>query len=162
MGTRADFYMGFGKTAEWLGSYGYDGYGPSNAHFDKLLGKQVDDKEQLPLVNAKTEAEWRAAVATVTKIKPDAGWPWPWDDGRLTDYSYFWTPEEGMICYNFGNREYLTAEGKVESKEPTEADYDSNVYGAGKEDIFRNMKDVQNVDLGPNSGILILSVPSKD
>lgn len=45
MGTRADFYVGRGTEAEWLGSIGWDGY-------------EIDDS----IHAAKTEEEYRAAV----------------------------------------------------------------------------------------------------
>lgn len=77
MGTRADFYVGRGEKAEWLGSIAWDGH-PGN--FPKIE-------------RAKTERAFRAAVAKELAGRddgttPDMGWPWPWEDSHLTDYSY--------------------------------------------------------------------------
>jgi hypothetical protein len=76
MGTRADFYVGRGANAEWLGSVAWDGY-PSGFDF----------------LGAKTEAEWRANVVAEIEKREDgtpvaAGWPWPWEDSGTTDYAY--------------------------------------------------------------------------
>jgi hypothetical protein len=77
MGTRADFYVGRGEKAEWLGSVAWDGH-PEN--FRAIL-------------KAKTETAFRKAVAKELKQRDDAtlpadGWPWPWKDSHLTDYAY--------------------------------------------------------------------------
>jgi len=79
MGTRADFYVGKGKDAEWLGSIGWDGY-PNG----------VDDD----VLQAADEASFRSAVvrffSTRTDVTlPKQGWPWPWNDSGTTDYSYW-------------------------------------------------------------------------
>jgi hypothetical protein len=77
MGTRADFYVGRGAKAEWLGSVAYDGY-PDD--FEVLLG-------------AKSETDWREAVAHMFEGRDDVtvpaqGWPWPWPDSNTTDFAY--------------------------------------------------------------------------
>lgn len=82
MGTRADFYVGDGPKAEWLGSVAWDGY------------EWAEDSPN-PLESAKTEQQFRDAVAAIAYERddftdPSSGWPWPWDDSRLTDYVYFW------------------------------------------------------------------------
>ena len=51
MGTRADFYIGRGQDAEWLGSVAWDGY-----------EWEADDSD---LMQAKTADEFRAAVAAI-------------------------------------------------------------------------------------------------
>lgn len=77
MGTRADFYVGRGLNAEWLGSVAYDGH-PSR--YPRIL-------------RARTEEEFRAAVAAMLKKQDDAtlpprGWPWPWNNSGTSDYGY--------------------------------------------------------------------------
>jgi hypothetical protein len=83
MGTRADFYVGTGETAEWLGSIGWDGY---------------PDGNPADLIRANSEAEYRELVAKCIAENrgrlPKDGWPWPWRDSRLTDYSYAWVSED--------------------------------------------------------------------
>lgn len=79
MGTRADFYVGRGKTAEWIGSVAWDGY-PGG--FDRN-----------GLMDATDEEGFRAAVAAELASREDAttvdkGWPWPWNDSHTTDYAY--------------------------------------------------------------------------
>ncbi len=77
MGTRADFWLGRGEKAEWLGSIAWDGH-PENF---------------LDLAKTKTPEAFRVAVATLLGERDDGtvpadGWPWPWTDSHLTDYSY--------------------------------------------------------------------------
>jgi hypothetical protein len=81
MATRSDFYVGSGKTAEWLGSVAFDGY-------------EWAEDESCPLMVAKSEDDFRATVASILAGRPDAtvpsdGWPWPWDDSSITDYAYY-------------------------------------------------------------------------
>lgn len=79
MGTRADFYVGRGEKAEWLGSIAWDGYPEGNPQ---------------PALGVSSEREYRDAVeAVLTKCADHAtraadGWPWPWEDSRTTDYAY--------------------------------------------------------------------------
>lgn len=87
MGTRADFYVGTGESAEWLGSVAWDG----------------DDWEESPdcaLMRATTEDEFRAAVADIAAdrddwTRPEDGWPWPWEDSGTTDCTYYF--EAGAV-----------------------------------------------------------------
>jgi len=79
MGTRADFYVGQGKDAEWLGSIGWDGY-PDGIAADVLQAVDADS--------------FRAAVTSFFNSRsdvtlPEHGWPWPWNDSGTTDYSYW-------------------------------------------------------------------------
>ena len=84
MGTRADFYVGRGENAEWLGSIAWDGY-PDGI-----------DKQ---LLNTTSEDAYRHAVAEFLKGRedkslPDDGWPWPWDTSHTTDFSYAFDGEK--------------------------------------------------------------------
>jgi hypothetical protein len=84
MGTRADFYVGKGVNAEWIGSVAWDGY----EWRDRL--KDGDNDE---ITSAKTEKEYRDRVASLLAARNDGtthdmGWPWPWDDSRTTDCAY--------------------------------------------------------------------------
>lgn len=77
MGTRADFYIGRGMNAEWIGSIAYDGYPEGKTEAARV---------------AKDEASFRNAVAVLTAADdgttPDMGWPWPWENSGTTDYAY--------------------------------------------------------------------------
>lgn len=83
MGTRADFYIGTGRKAEWLGSVAWD-------------GDEWEDDLNCPLRQATTEQQFRDAVAEIAKVRtcwtsPSQGWPWPWDSSRSTDCVYAFT-----------------------------------------------------------------------
>lgn len=79
MGTRADFYVGKGKDAEWLGSIAWDGY-----------------RSGIPgyILKATREEDFRKAVEVFLTERDDArfakdGWPWPWNTSEITDCSYW-------------------------------------------------------------------------
>jgi hypothetical protein len=83
MGTRADFYVGIDENSEWLGSIAYDGFPNKWGHPYKLL-------------KVKTEKTYRKKVKEIIKnnieygaVFPENGWPWPWEDSSITDYSYY-------------------------------------------------------------------------
>lgn len=133
MGTRADFYVGRGLAAEWLGSIAWDGY-PD--------GLPADFEHQ------RTEAAWREAVERFfvereDVTRPDQGWPWPWETSHTTDYSYAF--DAGCVWFaSFGHRWHLF--GTPESEEEDGA----------KNCAFPNMKSRQSVVFGKRSGILIM------
>jgi len=90
MGTRADFYVGTGEGAEWLGSVAWDGY-------------QWAEQPGNPVAMASTEEEFREAVAEVMAGRedattPDMGWPWPWNDSRLSDFAYYFA--DGRVAWD--------------------------------------------------------------
>ena len=139
MGTRADFYVGRGESAEWLGSIGWDGY-PKGIHEAVL--------------RSMSEAEFRGQVAEFLKDRrdrslPDDGWPWPWPDSRTTDYAYAF--EEGKVHAScFGHKWF----------DPLLAEDDDGGEDEGKVAVFPNMKDRKRRPLfGAHSGVLVVSVP---
>ena len=92
MGTRADFYIGTGKNAEWLGSIAFDGYRIDE--MTKEAAKRGGDPAACWAIKTASTAEaFREAVANLLAANDDAttpeqGWPWPWDDSNTTDYAY--------------------------------------------------------------------------
>ena len=77
MGTRADFYIGIGPDAQWLGSIAWDGQPSSFRH----------------ILASKNEAMYESRVKRMFAGRDDStlphqGWPWPWNDSRTTDYAY--------------------------------------------------------------------------
>ncbi len=136
MGTRADFYVGRGKKAEWLGSVAYDG-----------CPEGIDDA----VLAAADEAVYRSAVSDFLKRRedgttPDRGWPWPWEDSHLTDYAYAFD-DRGVFVTSGEYYPWLLATGDLEGQ-------------LDKGDVrveFPDMTSVQNVTLGSRSGVLFLS-----
>jgi hypothetical protein len=95
LGTRADFYIGKGKEAEWLGSIAWDGY-PDG----------IDDD----VLSATSEESYREAVTKFLTSRddrtlPEQGWPWPWTNSRTTDYSY-WFFDNKVSTSCFGHALY--------------------------------------------------------
>lgn len=139
MGTRADFYVGRGDTAEWLGSIAWDGY-PAGL--------------PLRLLTSPSEEDYRRDISDFLDEREDAtrvenGWPWPWKDSRTTDYAYAFHENNVWAC-PFGYYWYDAA------------DDDPNVDDEGeptiteKTAVFPDMTAVQNVTLGGRSGLIVL------
>lgn len=149
MGTRCDFYVGRGESAEWLGSLAFDGYRIAEVE-EQHKDKDADNKACWGIKTATSEADYRQAVSELLAMNSDAslpsdGWPWPWEDSRTTDYSYAF---DGGKTYTsiFGHKWF---DPMVEQDPELEE-------GASKE-VFPNMKAVQNVTLGKRSGLLVVS-----
>lgn len=140
MGTRADYYIGRGKDAEWLGSTAYDGYPDGCPH--SLLG--ITD-----------EVAFRAAVKSLGDelnhfTSPEMGWPWPWENSQTTDYAYAY--DGGSVWVSCFGREWSPA---ATYEQLTEDEHEALGKKAA---VFPDMTDRQAVTLGPRSGVLILGV----
>ncbi len=127
MGTRADYYVGRGENAVWLGSVAYDGHPDSQ-----------------PFADITSEEAYRKAVTEELRCRndattPDQGWPWPWEDSNLTDYAY---------AYDLG-QVFVTRFGHGWGVFPSPAEEETKLS-------FPNMKDRQNVALDRRSGVLFL------
>ena len=130
MGTRADFYIGVGESAEWIGSVAWDGY-------------EWEEQPECALMTATTQDEFVAAVGVISQDRkdwtsPKQGWPWPWKNSRTTD------------------RAYAFADGKTQAFHwgllPSENEGED---GAEVCD-WPDMSDKKNVTLGPRSGLIVL------
>ena len=145
MGTRADFYVGRGEDAEWLGSIAYDGY--PEGHPSQLDG------------NASEEAHYREDVVELLgsvdhASLPDRGWPWPWEDSATTDYAYAW--EDGRVWIsNFGQSWISWDDYHALPAEDEGGAYEEYCKGKPRA-VFPNMEDRQNVRFDKGSGILII------
>lgn len=142
MATRADFYVGKGPKARWIGSYAMDGDPHSfSKHF----------------INAKNAKEFRKAFLNEIKHRDDGtlpkdGWPWPWTDSNGTDYSYFFH-QGNILVYYFG-------EGGIPLKYWLKIDWDDAKkaeLGFEKNSVFPDMTSIQKVIFGPRSGLLFVA-----
>ena len=133
MGTRADFYVGRGLQAEWLGSIAWDGY-PEGLPID--------------LFHQRDEADWRASVESFFQdredvTRPAQGWPWPWPTSHTTDYSYAF--DGGMVwACCFGHAWF-----DPNQKQPDDDSED-------KLTIFPDMTARQKVTMGKRSGVIVV------
>lgn len=99
MGTRADFYiMDHDETMEWLGSVSQDG-GYTSIPLEILIAGNKTMFEEI--VSDFIESRGKRGILK----KNGEGWPWPWADSRMSDYSYILHICTGKVyvCY-FGNR----------------------------------------------------------
>ena len=139
MGTRADFYIGRGAEAEWIGSCAFDGY-PDSILDGRHLGSSATPEEFRAAFQDEIACEDHATV-------PEEGWPWPWDDSGTTDYAY--ALDESRVWVScFGGPWKTVAQALHPDEEEDEAP-------KGPKVVFPNMKERQNVTLGKRSGILI-------
>lgn len=132
MGTRADFYIGRGRSAEWLGSIAWDGY-------------EIDDS----ILDAKDAATFKKAVVAFLKTRDDAttpeqGWPWPWDNSETTDYAYAFY--RGLVSASrFGSAWYNPR-------------LRNNPDKRRKAAVFPDMRNVkQREKFGPHSGVILIT-----
>ncbi len=136
MGTRADFYVGRGGDAEWLGSVAFDG-GP----FD------MPDA----LIRSTSESMFRREMSKFLSNRDDAtfpemGWPWPWDDSTTTDFAYA-----------FENASTTMVVGKVWAFsvawfDPLRPEPATKIRS--HDDIFPDMSERKNVARGKRSGLI--------
>lgn len=144
MGTRVDFYVGRGESAEWLGSYPFDGY-PDG----------VFDGENEAILAGPTEEQWRGWVENWLAAPeqsdratlPEHGWPWPWETSALTD-SYAW--DDGVIYGSSCGHAWFKVDPSAENYGEPEEDE------AGKVAVFPDMSDRKAVTYGPRSGLIVL------
>lgn len=148
MGTRADFYVGRGPEAEWIGSIGWDGYPSQVVHKDA----------QGTLAQAKTKLDFTAAVALIASerddfTRPVDGWPWPWEDSSTTDYAYAW--DNGLWISSFGGP-WLTIDQAKEQEDADDAyEYEKDL---GPNAVFPGMNSKKNVTLDKCSGLMVFGV----
>jgi hypothetical protein len=147
MGTRADFYVGKGKSAEWIGSIAWDGY-----------------RDGIPaqILQCQSEEAFRHSVAAFLaeredRTLPEQGWPWPWETSATTDCSYWFF--DGR-CWDAQGR----PDRYVHADEESTQDDDSGLYRKwleGHEMIeFPDMSGMkQREKFGAHSGIMVIGVP---
>lgn len=133
MGTRADFYIGRGQDAEWLGSIAWDGY-PSGIGNDLLEATSLDE------FKSRLAAYWSARKDLT---RPNDGWPWPWSDSSGTDYAYAF--DGGKVWASCFGTEWFEAS----NPEPEE-------HQDAKSAVFPNMESRKRVTLGRRSGLIVL------
>jgi hypothetical protein len=151
MGTRADFYVGRGKDAEWLGSIAMDGY-PSGLSDEDSMQKRAPRSRQL--LASTTEQGWRDEVAAFLARREDAtrpadGWPWPWDNSGTTDYAYAF--DAGKVWGSCFGGEWFDPLLPEPEDDPTEAKVP-----------FPDMSSRKAVTLGPRSGLIVVRGPGRE
>lgn len=151
MGTRADFYVGRGLDAEWIGSIAWDGY--------DISGFKIEQ--------SKTAKTFRKRVAAFLASRNDAtlpeqGWPWPWDDSGTTDE--VWAFDNGVLWNAQGYPEprwyKVDSEGDTEQFKGDEDDQPEKFKRwEEKHDIaiFPSMADKKKVTMGQRSGLMVIN-----
>ena len=138
MGTRADFYIGRTKEAEWLGSIAYDGY-PEGID-DVVKGAQDEDTFAQEVARMLADDE--------SGTTPDLGWPWPWEDSGTTDYAYAF--DGGCVWVSNYDSNWVPVSEYDPEKENRKDDAPTFPQ-FGTEDTT----------LGPRSGLIVFGLPSE-
>lgn len=135
MGTRADFYVGRGERAEWLGSIAFDGYPSGIGHGVLAMTSEVAYRKAL--------ARFFRNRDDVTR--PEQGWPWPWKTSQTTDYAYAF--DDGKVWASpFGHGWFeATAQEPGDTNQP--------------EVSFPDMTGRQRVAYDRRSGLIIMKLP---
>lgn len=145
MGTRADYYIGRGLNAKWLGSTAWDGY-PDDDRI-KIICASLSEQEYV--YNIERNFDQRDDAT-----RPEQGWPWPWETSSITDYAYAWDGDRVWIsCYGsawFNLTDY---------EKDKFGDFDPNLIEEERA-IFPSMKEIQKVTFGERSGIMIFKAKS--
>jgi hypothetical protein len=144
MGTRADFYVGRGENAEWIGSITWDGYP------DGIDGNVfVSDSEE----------SYRMAVSAFFANRddvtsPNESWPWPWENSQLTDYAYAYD-DEVVYASSFGHPWFVVDHSAENCGEPEEDD--------GSKVAFPDMTERKGGwdHIMSRSGMMIVSFPTE-
>lgn len=140
MGTRADYYVGRGEKAQWLGSTAWDGY-PEGIDQEVLQATTKND-----FIDALMKFfETRNDVSG-----PDHGWPWPWEDSNTTDYTYAF--DDGKVWAScFGSNWFDPLVEQPRTEEGDRLDLPGSV-----EAVFPNMKEFQNIAWDNRSGVMLI------
>jgi hypothetical protein len=162
MGTRADFYIGRGEDAEWLGSIAWDGY-------PEGLTPRVEEQERMwpggpmthkhgswgagvGLLDSTTEEQFRERLARFFQYRddvtlPEHGWPWPWETSHTTDFAY--ALDDGVVwasCFGYPWQRAADFDGDTERDDKMPAP------------AFPDMSARKNVQFGgKRSGIMVIS-----
>lgn len=152
MGTRADFYVGRGVDAEWLGSIAWDGY-PGGIPSELL---HVQDEGAFCRLVRQFLADREDGTT------PEMGWPWPWEDSRTTDYAYAFEGDQ-VWASRFGNHWFPANAGEPDL-DPTpmprtpEGHLDIKAHTDLKPVTFPDMTERQAVTRGSRSGVMVIGV----
>lgn len=163
MGTRADFYLGRGETAEWLGSVAWDGYPdgivPHGEEFERIVSslppscKTIEWPAGQHLFDSTTEAEFRERLERFFLYRDDVsrpadGWPWPWDNSGTTDYAYAF--DAGAVWATAYDGTWFEAAGDEPDEE---AEEESPIKR--KRCIWPDMSKYKATTFGPRSGLIV-------
>lgn len=93
----ADFYIGIGRDADWLGSVALDGY---------KWWQRIENNDHDDITAAKTEQAFREAVKKELygrddSFHPENGWPWPWKNSATSDWAYCFD-SDGVKAFLWG------------------------------------------------------------
>ncbi len=151
MGTRADFYLGKGKDAEWLGSIAWDGYR------DGICPQVLQCQSPEAFRHAVNDFLGKREDGTF----PKDGWPWPWNNSRTSDCAYFhfdgrtWEVVCDFTQGDYDTRRHLYAPCDQEELNDEDEGYAERI-AALVEVEYPDMTDKKKITMGPRSGLIVI------
>lgn len=170
MGTRADFYAEKNNQLVWLGSFAFDGYCIGEADENDVSPNDKKNRTRTYLESAiknATDCDKYASLVReyLNKLDhssfPENGWPWPWNNSKLTDEVYVFS--DGCVWRQYG------MEGSYEDQSTPayfyraheiEWDDEGGVIDTieRRKFLMPDMTDKQNVAIGKRSGLITIQV----
>lgn len=151
MGIRADFYVGRGADAEWLGSVAWDGY-PGSPGLHQVLAST--DERDFRLLVGDLIAERSDGTF------PEHGWPWPWADSHTTDWAY--TIDDGTVYVSSFGQPWVAVDEYLGWDEASQDAYRNDRMPDDQKPVFPDMRGIQNATLGPRSGVTVVGDTPED
>jgi hypothetical protein len=156
MGTRADFYTGGTdpETMQWLGSIAWDGY-PEDQYGNGVPSYVLIAENESEYLDGLTDFFGECSSYT----HPKQGWPWPWETSNTTDYAYTFT-NEGVRASAFGHQWHDPSNTPQwqEGDDDDEFEKRLNAHSYADPQVeFPDMTEIQNVDYGDRSGLIVIS-----
>jgi len=87
MGSRADFYIGM-NNPKWIGSISRNGH-PWNIPCRLLIQNNIVMYEEIVIDFLANNNGFIKSIGN--------SWPWPWENSKLTNYSYFFKRSHNMV-----------------------------------------------------------------
>ncbi len=171
MGTRADFYIEQENKIQWIGSKAMDGYAVAEAKEKYISPHHKEVRSVTFLVYAiktsKTKEDYLQFVKEyLTQAQdatfPEQGWPWPWDNSKMTDETYLFKDSRVWRMFKHdGDYDNALTPCLFSPVESVFYDEDGEPIEQSEkiEILVPDMKGIKNVTLGDRSGLIVL--PSK-
>lgn len=173
MGTRADFYIKKGNQIEWLGSTAFDGYGVAEQTDEDNFSpndkkSRTNDWLEYLLHHVKDEKEFKSLMIEYLNQRrdgtlPENGWPWPWDNSKLTDECYVFDTElNTLLRMKDNDRDYDNNKTACLFAPVSETFWDDEGELVSSENelsfFVPDMSEIKNIASGKRSGLLTISI----
>jgi hypothetical protein len=169
MGTRADFYTAKSEGIEWKGSVAFDGYSIAEADEKDLSPNDKEKRTQnfleCEIKKCSDETTFNELLSEYFKNRddvtlPNEGWPWPWENSKLTDETYLFKDGKVWRMYRHdGEYEDCTTPCYFAAVVDKLHDDEGDIIEPSEKLVLNvpDMTHLKNVQLGKKSGLIIVS-----